>query len=103
MPAVEPAPECPLHDRQAPTSALPDRPSTPSESVEDNCTAARLRRRIGISRLRRNAVVFEIMVDRRQHWDAIYSTRASDELSWYQETPTLSLDLLARIGASPST
>lgn len=43
------------------------------------------------------------MFDRRQHWETIYATRASDELSWFQEWPTPTLDLLARIGASPST
>lgn len=28
-------------------------------------------------------------MDRKAHWENIYSTKASDEVSWYQETPAL--------------
>lgn len=29
------------------------------------------------------------------HWNNIYSTKSADELSWYQEVPAVSLDLMA--------
>lgn len=37
-------------------------------------------------------------MNRRQHWDKIYSTWRSDELSWYQARPETSLRLIASIG-----
>ena len=41
------------------------------------------------------------MKDAAEHWDAIYSTKASNEVSWFQATPTTSLRLLER-WASPA-
>ena len=38
---------------------------------------------------------------RRAHWDEVYATKREDEVSWFQATPDLSLELLALIGASP--
>jgi len=32
--------------------------------------------------------------DRKQHWDAIYQTKALKEVSWFQSTPQTSLDFL---------
>lgn len=32
--------------------------------------------------------------DRKKHWENIYQTKEFKELSWYQPTPTISLDLL---------
>jgi trans-aconitate methyltransferase len=33
------------------------------------------------------------------HWDAIYATKREDQVSWFQDQPGPSLDLLALIGA----
>ncbi|MEY4595175.1 MAG: hypothetical protein RIQ47_1585 [Bacteroidota bacterium] len=32
--------------------------------------------------------------DRKKHWDNIYQTKALDEVSWYQPTPTTSLEIM---------
>ena len=37
-------------------------------------------------------------VDRKAHWEAIYATRAPQEVSWYQASPKLSLALIAATG-----
>jgi hypothetical protein len=37
-------------------------------------------------------------MDRRNHWDHIYDTRASEEVSWFQAEPVTSLALLDRVG-----
>lgn len=37
-------------------------------------------------------------MNRRLHWDKIYSTKSSDELSWYQARPETSLRLIASTG-----
>ena len=34
--------------------------------------------------------------DRHDHWEAIYGTKSEDEVSWFQATPSVSLDLIAR-------
>lgn len=34
------------------------------------------------------------MLDRRGHWDRIYAERKPDEVSWHQERPSLSLELI---------
>jgi SAM-dependent methyltransferase len=36
---------------------------------------------------------------REEHWDAIYGSRSDAELSWYQSTPELSLQLIQRHAA----
>lgn len=43
-------------------------------------------------------------VDRRAHWEHIYQTKAENELSWFQENPAVSLDLIraARVGPAAS-
>lgn len=35
-------------------------------------------------------------MDRKQHWESIYNSRKSSEVSWYQSAPRLSLELLTR-------
>jgi SAM-dependent methyltransferase len=35
------------------------------------------------------------------HWDHIYETKAGNELSWFQEHPAISLDLIRTAGPSP--
>lgn len=39
-------------------------------------------------------------VDWQQHWEAVYRTRRSGEVSWYQENPVRSRDLISRTGVS---
>jgi SAM-dependent methyltransferase len=39
---------------------------------------------------------------RRQHWEAIYRAKAEDELSWHQDEPVLSLQLVREL-ASPES
>lgn len=42
-------------------------------------------------------------MDQKAHWEAVYTTRASTEVSWFQAQPTQSLALLREIGAGPAT
>lgn len=35
------------------------------------------------------------------HWQGVYSSKATTAVSWYQETPAPSLDLLRLVGATP--
>ena len=41
--------------------------------------------------------------DRRAHWDNIYSTKREAEVSWFQERPEPSPELLAFVGAGPTS
>jgi SAM-dependent methyltransferase len=38
------------------------------------------------------------MAGRQAHWDHIYGTRSESELSWYQENPAVSLELIRAAG-----
>ncbi|MCH9026364.1 MAG: methyltransferase domain-containing protein [Proteobacteria bacterium] len=40
------------------------------------------------------------MMNRKKHWDTVYAAKASDQLSWYQETPVTSLDLIDQTGVA---
>jgi len=42
-------------------------------------------------------------VNRKAHWEAVYTTKASEEVSWFQAEPTVSLSLLREVGATPSS
>lgn len=42
-------------------------------------------------------------MDTKAHWDQVYSTKQSHEVSWFQDTPTTSLSLLQRAAIGPST
>ena len=42
-------------------------------------------------------------MDRKAHWERVYTTRQSTEVSWYQAEPTRSLELLREAGAGPET
>lgn len=42
-------------------------------------------------------------VNRKEHWDAVYGTKQTTEVSWYQPRPTLSLALVAEAGATASS
>ena len=37
-------------------------------------------------------------VDRKAHWETVYSTRRATETSWYQREPHLSLQMISRAG-----
>lgn len=41
-------------------------------------------------------------MERQAHWETVYSTRTEDAVSWFQETPTVSMDLIARLAAPGS-
>lgn len=41
------------------------------------------------------------MTDPRSHWDQVFSSKASDQVSWYQAYPALSLQMMAAAGAGP--
>ena len=42
-------------------------------------------------------------VDTKTHWEGVYSTKRSDEMSWYQANPAPSLHLLDSAGIGPTT
>jgi len=35
------------------------------------------------------------------HWDDVYASRAADQVSWFQRSPVVSLELVAAAGVSP--
>jgi trans-aconitate methyltransferase len=39
---------------------------------------------------------------RRNHWEAVYAAKHEDQVSWFQETPAISLELIERAGAVQS-
>jgi SAM-dependent methyltransferase len=41
--------------------------------------------------------------DRQAHWQRVFMTKEADALSWYQSFPEISLRLIARAGAGPSS
>lgn len=42
-------------------------------------------------------------MNRQEHWDHVYSTKATEEVSWFQPAPTISLQLLDRAGLTAET
>jgi trans-aconitate methyltransferase len=40
------------------------------------------------------------MSDRRRHWEAVYGERKPEETSWFQESPSLSLELIRGAASS---
>jgi hypothetical protein len=42
-------------------------------------------------------------MDRKAHWERIYTTKASDAVSWFQAEPITSLRLLDAAGVNPAT
>ena len=40
-------------------------------------------------------------IDQKAHWDAVYATKGERDVSWFQESPAVSLDLIAATGAKP--
>ena len=39
--------------------------------------------------------------DRRAHWENVYASKGEREVSWFQESPATSLELLELVGANP--
>lgn len=37
-------------------------------------------------------------MDRREHWNRVYQTKATDSVSWYQQRPDVSLELITSSG-----
>jgi hypothetical protein len=42
-------------------------------------------------------------VETKAHWERVYTSKRSDEVSWYQGTPAPSLRLLGNAGIGPNT
>lgn len=42
-------------------------------------------------------------MDRRAHWDRVYTTKAPDAVSWFQPSPVRSLALLDDVGLTPDS
>jgi len=45
------------------------------------------------------------MIDenRKAHWKSVYANKAENEVSWFQEDPTVSLELLLQVGATSTS
>ena len=41
--------------------------------------------------------------DRHNHWENVYTTKGEDQVSWFQETPAPSLELIELAGAVPAS
>jgi trans-aconitate methyltransferase len=41
-------------------------------------------------------------VERQTHWENVYTTKGEKEVSWFEESPTISLDLIRSTGVSTS-
>ena len=44
-----------------------------------------------------------LIMDRKAHWDTVYTTQAAEAVSWFQPEPTVSLRLLEKAGMTPAT
>ena len=42
-------------------------------------------------------------INRKAHWDRVYTTKPSAEVSWFQAEPTISVQLLERSGLTAAT
>ena len=40
---------------------------------------------------------------RQAHWDKVYTGKRENELSWFQESPALSVELIAEVGATTAS
>jgi hypothetical protein len=43
------------------------------------------------------------MSDGKSHWERIYTTKAPDEVSWFQPEPVASMRLIEAAGVQPAT
>jgi SAM-dependent methyltransferase len=42
------------------------------------------------------------IVERQAHWENVYTTKGENEVSWFEDSPTISLDLIRSTGPSAS-
>lgn len=42
-------------------------------------------------------------MDRKAHWETVYTTKAPDAVGWFQAEPTVSSRLLDAVGLTPNT
>jgi trans-aconitate methyltransferase len=42
-------------------------------------------------------------VGRQHHWENVYASKGENQVSWFQETPALSLELIGLVGAVPGS
>jgi len=42
-------------------------------------------------------------MNREAHWDTIYSTKAGNQVSWFEAVPSVSLEMIDAAGAAPGT
>jgi 2-polyprenyl-3-methyl-5-hydroxy-6-metoxy-1,4-benzoquinol methylase len=40
-------------------------------------------------------------IERQAHWENVYQTKGEDEVSWFQDSPAISLDLIRATGVRP--
>ncbi|SRR6056297_1393808 len=40
---------------------------------------------------------------RKDHWNAVYTSKANDEVSWFEVDPTISLDLIQQVPSRPKS
>ena len=45
----------------------------------------------------------EVSMNRRAHWERVYTTMTTDDVSWFQPEPTASAELLQAAGLQPHT
>ena len=57
----------------------------------------------GLLRHAAEARTVEFAVQRQSHWDAVYSTRGEEQLSWFEALPSLSLRMMEAAGLTPET
>ena len=41
--------------------------------------------------------------NRQVHWEDVYTRKGENEVSWFQENPALSLELIEKVGAAPGS
>jgi hypothetical protein len=42
-------------------------------------------------------------MDRKEHWEAVYTTKGEREVSWFESLPALSMQMIEAAGLTPST
>lgn len=48
-------------------------------------------------------IASETPMDRKAHWEGLYATKSSAEMSWFQSFPARSLELLVEAGVGPAS
>ena len=41
--------------------------------------------------------------NRQRHWENVYASKGEADVSWFQETPALSVELMKLVGATPDS